>query len=283
MATPRTNPRSAAARRLVLNESRQASAQKKDCFFLKEYLEQIDYIPKDLYGIANKVTALEEYEASQRAEGKESCLQPSAKKRKLSLSSRQDKLMILVGNAYDIVDRGMLRLDKAISTLNAKLQQKLPEVTANPIDENFYSAKNRWSPVQENDSTVREARFAVDQALSKALAEHKTQQAKDREARQREKKSPAQPLLPPVLSNEPLYCVCQNISYGEMIACDNDACRLEWFHYGCVGLDVNYKPSGSWLCTECTENKTKKEKKAETGRPPERAKTKSKIKIKIRG
>ncbi|OQE42963.1 hypothetical protein PENCOP_c003G00398 [Penicillium coprophilum] len=29
---------------------------------------------------------------------------------------------------------------------------------------------------------------------------------------------------------EPRYCYCNEISFGEMVACDNDACPREWFH-----------------------------------------------------
>ena len=31
--------------------------------------------------------------------------------------------------------------------------------------------------------------------------------------------------------------------------CDNDACKIEWFHFGCVKL--NAKPKGKWYCPEC--------------------------------
>lgn len=47
-----------------------------------------------------------------------------------------------------------------------------------------------------------------------------------------------------------LYCFCQQVSYGDMVACDDAACRYEWFHYGCVGLKA--PPSGKWYCTECS-------------------------------
>lgn len=36
--------------------------------------------------------------------------------------------------------------------------------------------------------------------------------------------------------NEPKYCYCGQGSFGEMIACDNDECPMEWFHLGCTGL-----------------------------------------------
>jgi len=54
---------------------------------------------------------------------------------------------------------------------------------------------------------------------------------------------------------EETYCFCQNISYGDMVACDHPNCRHEWFHFPCVGLtkrpEVNY--GNSWYCPECLE------------------------------
>jgi len=53
----------------------------------------------------------------------------------------------------------------------------------------------------------------------------------------------------PVDPNEPHYCSCQRISFGEMIACENEACPIEWFHYECVGLTE--EPTGKWYCPMC--------------------------------
>lgn len=47
------------------------------------------------------------------------------------------------------------------------------------------------------------------------------------------------------------YCLCHNVSYGDMVACDNDNCPYEWFHWACVGLKS--EPSGTWYCPHCTE------------------------------
>lgn len=35
---------------------------------------------------------------------------------------------------------------------------------------------------------------------------------------------------------EPRYCYCNQVSYGEMVACDMEGCPREWFHLDCVGL-----------------------------------------------
>ncbi|XP_063073603.1 inhibitor of growth protein 3 isoform X2 [Engraulis encrasicolus] len=49
--------------------------------------------------------------------------------------------------------------------------------------------------------------------------------------------------------NEPRYCICNQVSYGEMVGCDNPDCPIEWFHYGCVGLTE--APKGKWYCPQC--------------------------------
>jgi hypothetical protein len=49
--------------------------------------------------------------------------------------------------------------------------------------------------------------------------------------------------------DEPKYCYCHQVSYGEMVACDDKNCEKEWFHLGCVGLKV--APEGEWFCPDC--------------------------------
>lgn len=51
------------------------------------------------------------------------------------------------------------------------------------------------------------------------------------------------------IESEPIYCICSEISYGQMICCDNDSCKIEWFHFECVKL--NSKPKGKWYCPHC--------------------------------
>lgn len=53
----------------------------------------------------------------------------------------------------------------------------------------------------------------------------------------------------PIDPDEPVYCFCNQVSFGDMIACDNTNCSREWFHYGCVGLAS--PPKGKWYCKEC--------------------------------
>jgi len=54
-----------------------------------------------------------------------------------------------------------------------------------------------------------------------------------------------------VQSTERLYCHCRcpYDEVSEMIACDNPKCRVEWFHFDCVGITV--APKGNWYCPDC--------------------------------
>lgn len=53
----------------------------------------------------------------------------------------------------------------------------------------------------------------------------------------------------PLDPNEPKYCICHTVSFGEMIACDNAECPIEWFHLSCLNIDK--APKGKWYCGQC--------------------------------
>lgn len=53
----------------------------------------------------------------------------------------------------------------------------------------------------------------------------------------------------PIAEDEPRYCYCNGVSYGEMVACDADGCAKEWFHLECVGLRVAPKGNGKSTST----------------------------------
>lgn len=66
--------------------------------------------------------------------------------------------------------------------------------------------------------------------------------------------------------DEPRYCYCNEVSYGNMIACDNDDCPREWFHLGCVHLEKPPTGRAKWFCSdECKDAHAKA--KAKGGRP----------------
>jgi len=61
--------------------------------------------------------------------------------------------------------------------------------------------------------------------------------------------NPNEVLEMPTDPYEPIYCDCHDVSYGDMIGCDNIDCPIEWFHFACVG--ITDKPKGLWYCPRC--------------------------------
>jgi len=47
------------------------------------------------------------------------------------------------------------------------------------------------------------------------------------------------------------YCYCGEVSYGDMVACDNADCKGQWFHWKCAG--ITEEPEGEWLCRDCAK------------------------------
>lgn len=78
----------------------------------------------------------------------------------------------------------------------------------------------------------------------------------------KQKKKKEKEIIPediPIDPDEPTYCICNRISYGDMIGCDNESCAIEWFHFDCVNL--THKPKGKWYCPRCTTERKEKSKK----------------------
>ena len=57
------------------------------------------------------------------------------------------------------------------------------------------------------------------------------------------------PPNPERVDNLYCYCQCPYDEVSEMIACDGSDCRIEWFHFECVGIMV--PPKGKWYCPDC--------------------------------
>ena len=55
---------------------------------------------------------------------------------------------------------------------------------------------------------------------------------------------------PPMQVEQKVYCKCQENRDEEMIGCDNEKCKYEWFHLSCVGL-TKVPESNEWYCDLC--------------------------------
>lgn len=125
---------------------------------------------------------------------------------------------------YDLVDQHIRKLDKDLKSFGAEVSKERERLGVT--------------------ATSFLTKPAVDQA--------------------KKKKKDLQPKSPDVLYEEalavadveePKYCYCNRISFGEMIACESDDCPIEWFHFSCVGLTEDNRPKGAWICPDCQRKK----------------------------
>ena len=77
----------------------------------------------------------------------------------------------------------------------------------------------------------------------------KRRQAGARKAAATRKQKPARQKSSDTTAGNEFWCVCDGSESGNMTACNNPGCPIEWYHFKCVGLV--HTPSGKWLCSEC--------------------------------
>jgi len=131
------------------------------------------------------------------------------------MADLQDQKVSLSTGAYELIDGYMKQLDSDIQRLESEV-------------------KNRGEPGQTSKMIAKKA-----EALKAGVAESED-----------ETETPEKvPEEIPIDPNEPVYCYCQRVSFGEMVGCDNDDCRYEWFHFACV--NITKQPEGEWLCPDC--------------------------------
>uniref|UniRef100_A0A6B2E5X5 Inhibitor of growth protein n=1 Tax=Phlebotomus kandelakii TaxID=1109342 RepID=A0A6B2E5X5_9DIPT len=106
------------------------------------------------------------------------------------------------------------------------------------------------APVKQSTSTAQNTatvqKKATGQTGKKKKRKARGAQAGNNQTRDRDDTPPPEEPIDP---DEPTYCLCDQISFGEMILCDNDLCPIEWFHFSCVSLMS--KPKGKWFCPNC--------------------------------
>ncbi|BHF65785.1 Inhibitor of growth protein 4 [Sparganum proliferum] len=113
-------------------------------------------------------------------------------------------------NVYELVDKQIRRLDADMFEFKKALAEK---------------ELKKLKKSQKKSDLTGSSKIPATAALALALTNN-----------------PGEVLDMPVDPNEPTYCLCQQVSYGEMVACDHRDCPIEWFHFGCVGLTS--KPKG---------------------------------------
>jgi len=68
----------------------------------------------------------------------------------------------------------------------------------------------------------------------------------------------------PTDKEEQTFCSCHNVDYGTMIQCDNENCKIKWFHLRCVCLIEAPPPEIKWFCIDCSAGQEEDSMKSPT-------------------
>ncbi|KAK1802593.1 hypothetical protein P4O66_004245 [Electrophorus voltai] len=149
-------------------------------------------------------------------------------------------------------------------------EEKRREEVLGSVDR--HTAGNKRSRRQKASSNDNRENASVghhDEVGGSTAREKRAKASKKKKRSKAKQEREASPADLPIDPNEPTYCLCEQVSYGEMIGCDNDECPIEWFHFSCVGL--NHKPKGKWYCPKCRGDTEKTMDKALEKSKKERA------------
>jgi len=182
-----------------------------------------------------------------------------------------DDKVSLAMQTYDLVDKHIRKLDADLARFEAELKEK----ALSARQEHLVEAQGTTSHIFKKCAKKKSAKGDVKKIKGQKRKE--PDDCDDTKIKRKNGISAASTvdaaslaldaLLPmsvaasdvldmPVDPNEPTYCICHQVSYGEMIGCDNNDCSTEWFHFGCVGLTA--KPKGKWFCPRCLAERKKK-------------------------
>ncbi|XP_050302673.1 inhibitor of growth protein 5 isoform X2 [Anthonomus grandis grandis] len=188
-----------------------------------------------------------------------------------------DKVQLAI-QTYELVDKHIRRLDNDLARFESEIQDKA--LNSRNIDEPSVGKKGRKKIKDgKTDKKKRSGNSSEEDSSGTVRGQKKKRQKgggsdKGTGASSGAKVSavaeavaavlpglagiahPSDVLDMPVDPNEPTYCLCHQVSYGEMIGCDNPDCPIEWFHFACVQLTT--KPKGKWYCPKCIQDRKKK-------------------------
>ncbi|XP_015271548.1 PREDICTED: inhibitor of growth protein 5 [Gekko japonicus] len=234
--------------------------------YLEHYLDSIENLPCELQRNFQLMRELDQRTEDKKAEIDALAAQYISTVRNMTSEQRveilqkiqnaytkckeySDDKVQLAMQTYEMVDKHIRRLDADLARFEADLKDKLEgsdfeipgmqNLKKGRTQKDKKSSRGRGRRTSEEDAPVKKKPKRRSELAETILTVH-----------------PSDVLDMPVDPNEPTYCLCHQVSYGEMIGCDNPDCPIEWFHFACV--DLTTKPKGKWYCPRCVQEKKKK-------------------------
>ncbi|XP_078061373.1 inhibitor of growth protein 1-like [Mustelus asterias] len=261
--------------------------------YVEDYLDSIESLPFDLQ---RNVSLMREIDAKYQDILKELDEYYEKHKRETDVVQRRRILHYIqraLIRSQELGDEKIQIVNQMVELVENRSRQvdshvELFENCAESNDANNKSSldrsRNEGTTPTEKPSAKRSRRQRNNENRENASSNHdheepsagmpKEKKAKTSKKKKRSKakaEREASPADLPIDPNEPTYCLCNQVSYGEMIGCDNEECPIEWFHFSCVSL--NHKPKGKWYCPKCRGENEKTMDKALEKSKKERAYT----------
>ncbi|XP_013069902.1 inhibitor of growth protein 1-like isoform X1 [Biomphalaria glabrata] len=242
--------------------------------YLSNYLDTMETLPDDIQrnisqmrelhiknkAILEEIRNLRNTAMKETGSSKKACL--ALQRALIHCQEIGDEKIQLVQLITDLIENRSRQLDQDREHL-AKRMLADPGSTKEPEPEEVVAPvvkkeiKVEPEKTEKNNSAVKRQRRTKND-----INEEETKEDKDKIPKKKKKRKVAKketngedsPMNVQIDPNEPTYCSCNNISYGEMIGCDNEKCVIEWYHFGCVGLRT--KPKGKWYCPDCRGDKS---------------------------
>ncbi|XP_065833971.1 inhibitor of growth protein 1-like [Oscarella lobularis] len=151
----------------------------------------------------------------------------------------------------ELVESHSRQLEEDLNALErARMEENMPPLTGE-IQRNFVgeNEKSKRLPRKRTNLYNMKEKDLIDDYSKDRDKPKKKIKKTNRGARNKSRPDDSPIHEAAVDPNEPTYCLCDQVSFGEMIGCDNENCSIEWFHFSCVGLSS--KPKGKWYCPSC--------------------------------
>ncbi|GAA5843507.1 hypothetical protein JCM3766R1_004353 [Sporobolomyces carnicolor] len=169
----------------------------------------------------------------------------------------EDKVNLAL-TLYESIDRHIQRLDNDLAMYEDNLLIGLRDGTlpSNDAPSKLHNATNAAAASSSSSPFAGPPRTNRDEAQEFVEREHEKEWSKIQgfvKANEREANKLRQVtgvIGMPIDPNEPTYCYCNRVAFGEMVGCENTDCPREWFHLECLGMDK--APAGEWYCRECS-------------------------------
>ncbi|ORZ25672.1 hypothetical protein BCR42DRAFT_364059 [Absidia repens] len=249
--------------------------------YLSDYRDTIDVLPMELQRNFALIRQLDESaqdlmgkvakDSISFCDSKELVPEQERRRRLIEISKllnesikRGEEKFALAKSTYDAVDRHCTRLD---NDLNKYEDEQLigPSRTGRNTSGATTTTTTSTTTAQQSGASPLKTPKSSSASIKKGRKGRKRKHESDqdqqgdyisREDALRHAQTAINLSELPIDPNEPVYCTCRMVSYGEMVACDNDECEIEWFHLECVGLKT--PPKGKWYCDNCVGMKGKK-------------------------